>query len=286
VWASLGYTEKGAAKKLLNKGFVEGKDYILELARSADQASLQHGGQNRQRIMMSVRTFKELCMLAKPTKAEIVRKYYLTMEEVLMTYLKEREADSVLKLMEERAASVLDIERINADRDLLVAQTQHDTFLTAYRGVDIVYIASLIWNDVKYLKIGSCEDIVARVPGLQRDFGKTLMIAWVYPSKKFRDIERSVKRSKKVLPFKHGVPKKDGKLSTETFVHSAEFNLDTLSKIVKHIAHREDSIGPSCEERAMDLAMLQARNTQDALQIRQRELAMAEAATAESQDGR
>jgi hypothetical protein len=37
-------------------------------------------------------------------------------------------------------------------------------------------------------------------------------------------------------------------------------------------AFREDSIGPSDEERTMDLAMLQARNTQDALQIRQREV--------------
>jgi hypothetical protein len=74
---------------------LEGKDYILELAGSADQKRGYHnGGQNRQRIMMSVHVRFKGTMYWQTHESRDRAEYYLTME-VLMTYLKEREADSV-----------------------------------------------------------------------------------------------------------------------------------------------------------------------------------------------
>jgi hypothetical protein len=77
--------EKGAAKKSLKKGFVEGvASAILISLGSADPANTGRG-HNRQRIMMSVRTFKEMY---KPVTEgrDRAEKPQITMEEVLMTY--------------------------------------------------------------------------------------------------------------------------------------------------------------------------------------------------------
>jgi hypothetical protein len=76
VYEWVGYTEKATAKKLLKKAFVDGKDFKSAWFQNQALLGTQNGGQNRQRIMMSVRTFKRFCMLAKTgEKADTVREY-------------------------------------------------------------------------------------------------------------------------------------------------------------------------------------------------------------------
>jgi hypothetical protein len=96
-----------------------------------------------------------------------------------------------------------------------------------------------------------------------------MLLAWVF-IKLWRKIE-FVKKLETVVPYLVGVPKRNGKLSTETFCPTDEFSMDTLIAHIKRTAARVESGDP--HDRACGgLAMLQARNAQDALQIRQREL--------------
>jgi hypothetical protein len=76
----VGYTEEATAK-LLKKAFVDGGDFKAAVSKPSAFEHSQNSGQNRQRIMMSVRTFKRFCMLAKLAKGRYCSRYYLTMEE-------------------------------------------------------------------------------------------------------------------------------------------------------------------------------------------------------------
>lgn len=297
VWEWMGFADKGKAKRPLEKHFVEGKDFMSASSVGEANTSLGgqtasaplvcktntgRGGQNRQRIMMSVRTFKKLCMKAATAKAPIVREYYLTMEEVLMTHLKEREANSVRQLMEERAASVLAVERITADSELLIAQNKHNALVAANPKRGVVYIGTLVWNGVVYHKIGGSDDIQERAGALPREFNKTFHFLWVKAYPNWRKIEGDVLELEPVKAMQIGIIKSGGQVSRETLKLTDEFSVDTLITHIKHVAARLASIAPSAEERAETIAILQAHIMQDSLQIRSRELDMAEAAAKRS----
>lgn len=67
------------------KYFKENIDYILsntELAPPHGEASL-HGGHNKQKIMMNLRIFKDMCLRANTVKSSEVRNYFLDLEESL-----------------------------------------------------------------------------------------------------------------------------------------------------------------------------------------------------------
>jgi phage anti-repressor protein len=214
MWEWLGYTEKGKSKNLLVKQFTEGKDYIIERACSSEQARLvapQNGGQNRQSIMMSMRTFKELSMLAETKKAKDVRKYYLTMEEVLMTHLKEREADSVLKLMETQASCagqtlLLENKLAKALADQRFERSR--ALVDAFDHMDLVYAMHVMtFPDGSILvKIGltRCDSgLRDRVGDVSAMFGLKVAVMDVYPCEKCGAFEKFVKGHGKVMPHRY-----------------------------------------------------------------------------------
>jgi phage anti-repressor protein len=93
VWNWVGFTKIGNAKTLLIKNFIEHKDYI-KLAFFSAEASLsslnQHGGHNKETILLTVDCFKNFCMKAGTTRANEVRQYYIKMENILHKYIQSK----------------------------------------------------------------------------------------------------------------------------------------------------------------------------------------------------
>ena len=111
VYQWMGFPTKGNAKRLLTQNFkidVDFKANLLlppqqqvlthgghNLFLSKEKQVLTHGGHNKQTIMMTINTFKEMCILANTPKAKQVRMYYLKMERVVQKYVAHQLADTI-----------------------------------------------------------------------------------------------------------------------------------------------------------------------------------------------
>ena len=83
VWKWIGYNQKVKAKSLLETGFIVGKDYQLLLSLPGKQSGSVRGGHNKQKIMLTINTFKRFCLKAGTTKADQIHEYYIKLEEML-----------------------------------------------------------------------------------------------------------------------------------------------------------------------------------------------------------
>jgi len=96
VWKWLGFNQKVKARELLEKHFVIDNDYKLLLSLTGKQdlnlavvepsiplSQKKHGGHNIKKYMLSVKTFKSLCLKADTKKADEIHEYYIKLEETL-----------------------------------------------------------------------------------------------------------------------------------------------------------------------------------------------------------
>ena len=83
VWKWLGFQQKYNAKRTLDKHFLVDKDYKILLLRSDERPTGQHGGHNKDTILLNVKTFKLLCIKAGTTKADEIHEYFVKLEELL-----------------------------------------------------------------------------------------------------------------------------------------------------------------------------------------------------------
>jgi phage anti-repressor protein len=91
VWQWLGFSRKDNAKRLLESIFAVNIDYKILLLRTEERKN--EGGHNRESIMLSVKTFKKLCLKAKTDKASQIHDYYIKLEEILHELLDEESSE-------------------------------------------------------------------------------------------------------------------------------------------------------------------------------------------------
>jgi len=142
----LGYSRKDVIKRILIRTF-QNSDYIV--TNGNENAIGKHGGQNKERILMTPNTFKELCIKADTEKAHQIRKYYIKMENILFKHMTERiktlSAES--HSFKERCALL--------ERELDKHKTREKK---KYEIGDTVYIVKE--NDV--FKVGSTSNMMSR----------------------------------------------------------------------------------------------------------------------------
>lgn len=83
VWKWLGFQQKYNAKRTLDKHFLVDKDYKISLLRSDERTKGQHGGNNKDTILLNVKTFKLFCIKAGTEKANEIHEYFVKLEELL-----------------------------------------------------------------------------------------------------------------------------------------------------------------------------------------------------------
>ena len=86
VWEWMGFSEKSKAKRTLAKNFAEPEDYKISEENKNQE---KHGGHNKEQILMTIKTFKKLCMKANTKKSNEIHDYYLKLEEILHETLDE-----------------------------------------------------------------------------------------------------------------------------------------------------------------------------------------------------
>jgi phage anti-repressor protein len=156
----LGFARKDVGKRLLEKYFIINKDYIetvekLSLHKNLERSLLNNkGGQNKEIIMMTPNTFKELCIQANTEKGKEVRKYYIKMEAIVNKYLKEKNE----KLSKEHQNN---IDKINQLQNEMMALQKLVKPRKKYELGDTVYIFRHV-TDQDIYKVGSSENMNTR----------------------------------------------------------------------------------------------------------------------------
>ena len=84
IWRWIGFSQKARAKDLLVKNFVIDKDYTKRISIEGKQY-----GNNKEIIMLNVKTFKLFCLKAGTTKADQIHEYYVNLEETLQEVIQE-----------------------------------------------------------------------------------------------------------------------------------------------------------------------------------------------------
>lgn len=104
VWKWIGFSRIDPAKQVLTKHFKKDIDYkIIEVFKKvAPQVSPRetkgNSRLNKQQILMSVNTFKKLCMKANTKKADQIQDCYLKLENVLQDISKGESEELVYQL--------------------------------------------------------------------------------------------------------------------------------------------------------------------------------------------
>lgn len=86
IYKMIGFLNKANAKRTLKNNFNEDEDYKVVFIRTDENLS---GGRPVETIMLNVDTFKNLCMMAKTDKGKEIRKYYVKLENIYNTIIKE-----------------------------------------------------------------------------------------------------------------------------------------------------------------------------------------------------
>jgi phage anti-repressor protein len=232
VWEWMGFVKKFNALRLLQKLFTEEKDFITQnnsLLRG--EKRVQHGGQNKETILMSVQTFKMLCFQANTEKAKKVREYYIKMEKVMQKYIEKLMIDTRTKLEEELIKKTLKIEETKEK----ASWERHNALLNAYRNKRLVYIM-FIENveEGMVIKIGSSKRVQSRISKVCNTFNlhNQIKVLHVFPSELFREFENSIHASKSVIKYKYCKRINNHAYSTETYLMK---NNNTLKSLVLYI---------------------------------------------------
>ena len=123
IWKWIGFSQKNNAKMLLEKNFTIDVDYkFLEKVTLPANKTTERGGHNIKKIMLTVKTFKWLCLKSGTKKADEIHQYYMKMEEIMKEVVEEESAELKKQLEQKNAQIELIIHQLH-EKD---AQTQQE----------------------------------------------------------------------------------------------------------------------------------------------------------------
>jgi phage anti-repressor protein len=159
VYKLIGIVNKGNAKRLLINNFTENDDYKIFILPKEKQD--KHGGSNAEQIMLTVDTFKTLCMIAKTENSKRIKKYYIQLENIYNKIIVE-EYEEQQKLHQNELQTVQD--ELEVTKKTLAQESKHKNLLLRRRWQEFdqdntVYIYS---DGGDNLKIGQTKHIKDR----------------------------------------------------------------------------------------------------------------------------
>ena len=166
IWKWLGFSSKYNSKRLLEKNFKLDIDYKISLLQNAEQDIYTHGGNNKETILLTIRTFKLFCLKAGTEKAGQIHEYYIKMEETLQEVIQE-ESDE-LKLQLENKDKELEnkdkeLEKKDKEKDKIREKTLIEQFPTNEQCVYYGIIDNLSQSGEKLIKFGNSNNLKNRV---------------------------------------------------------------------------------------------------------------------------
>jgi predicted GIY-YIG superfamily endonuclease len=229
MWKWLGFERKGKAKELLVNNFKENEDYKVEnLASPTGEARLeQHGGHNKEIILLTIYCFKKLCLKAKTKKSDEIHDYYISLEEMINEVVYEQSEQLRNQLL------------ISNTTKQTIVDNNEDNLLFNFDKKHVVYVCQIDDNTVRF---GYSDDIKTRLKNHKSTFGKDLRLVYIFESVYNVEVESLIKKdiviSKKIIKGENNNPhtetsKRDRK--TELIQLDENFTINDLKKRIEEI---------------------------------------------------
>ena len=237
IWVWLGFNQKSAAKRVLEKNFTVDSDYKYSLSTLGEQKKTTRGGSNKEKIMLSIKTFKLLCLKTGTTKADQIHEYYVNLEETLFETLVEESCD--LKLQLEQKDVQLSI--AEEDKVLLREKTILEQFTKNTQCVYYGIIDDTNDRNEKFIKFGNSNNLVDRVKTHKHNFTNFRLVNAFKVDNKLH-VENGIKIHP-ILIEKRRSMVVNGLNQTELLLHDTTFEeLDVIIKdIIKSIEYSPEN---------------------------------------------
>lgn len=159
VWKWLGFSQKVKAKQLLERNFTINTDYTLLLYNEVKQKNKVRGGHNKETFLLSVKTFKSLCLKACTKQADKIHEYYIKLEETLNDIIEEENNELKQQLSSaEKLIETSEEDKYKLREKTLIEQFPQNTQCFYYGIIDNVSD-----NNEKLIKFGNSNNLKSRV---------------------------------------------------------------------------------------------------------------------------
>jgi hypothetical protein len=228
IWKWLGFSQKGMAKRTLEKYFTIEKDYKCSLCRPAKQKEDGRGGHNKETILLNINTFKLFCIKTETKKANEIHEYFIKLESILQEIVQEEsnELKQQLEQIKTNNKSTLEKEKVLQREQLLLREF-------ASSGSLVYIIKVKTFEDGKYLlKIGqSIRGVKARYDEHKKNYPECLLLD-CFSVLKSGDFERFIHSNEKIRDFRYNELEGHEK-EIELFLVGGGLSYDMILRIIK-----------------------------------------------------
>ena len=229
VWKWAGFSKVGNAKSLLIKHFIENKDYKVTSAFSEallESGQKQNGGQNKEKILLTVNTFKKFCLKSSTVRATEICDYYIKMENIMHQYTE-------IQLKKYQTKSI-ELQQNLEQSQIETATKRSEVLIELSKFKNLVYVCKLqqLENGSTIIKIGETSDIDARIKALNAKFACKIIVLDVFVCDNSHRFEQFLHNSPEIVKYKYTSVINNASSSSETYlIH----NYKQYDKIVKFI---------------------------------------------------
>ena len=248
IWVWLGFNQKYAAKRVLEKNFTVDVDYKYSIPSLGSQKNTTRGGSNKEKIMLNIKTFKLLCLKTGTTKADQIHEYYINLEETLFETLVEESCELKLQLEQKDIQIQTQSTIAEEDKVLLREKTILEQFTKNTQCVYYGIIDDTNDRNEKFIKFGNSNNLVDRVKTHKHNFTNFRLVNAFKVDNKLH-VENGIKIHP-ILIEKRRSMVVNGLNQTELLLHDITFEeLDAIIKeIIKGIEYSPENFAKLLDE--------------------------------------
>lgn len=222
VYEWIGFVKKQTGKIFLLKHCILDTDYSVTNSLTASGKRV-YGGQNKEKIMMSISTFKSMCIMANTERGKSTRAYYIKMEEILFKYMANKQQELLRHL---------DSAKYNEER------LKHNTFLATLDKKRIIYLTRVKrMDDGKFIvKLGWSNGLADRNRSHALHFGESMLLD-VFECNQNSELELFLKRHTSVAKYAYTDVIVNDIRSSETYLVSQDEYQKIIDVIKKNIKY-------------------------------------------------
>jgi len=228
VWRWLGFSQKVKAKQLLERNFTIDTDYKLLLYNEVKQTNKTRGGHNKETLLLSVKTFKSLCLKACTKQADKIHEYYIKLEETLNNIIEEENSE----LKQQLASAEKLIETSEEDKCKLREKTLIEQFTQNTQCFYYGIIDNLSDKNERIIKFGNSNNLKGRVSTHHKTYNNFHLVNAFKVTNKL-EVETAFKEDPILKPLLRTITISAKKYVELLSIEGMTFN--DLDKIIKNI---------------------------------------------------
>ena len=230
VWKWLGFSQKVKAKQLLERNFMINTDYKKPIIESKIKT---RGGHNKETFLLSIKTFKSLCLKAGTKRSDQIHDIYLKIQDITLQL--EEEENSELK--QQLATAEKRIETSEEDKHKLREKTLIEQFTQNTQCFYYGIIDNLSDNNEKLIKFGNSNNLKSRITTHHKTYNNFHLINAFKVTNKL-EVEAEFKEDPLIKPLLRTITISAKKYIELLSVDDLSFN--KLDKIIKNIISKTE----------------------------------------------